>query len=257
MAGQTGGVAMGAPAIRSRALACALALGGSAWLGAGPAQAQFFGGRGGMGFGFGYGLGGYTPASVNLIDRHALQMTSIAAAEKPQPLHAAVQSGPRNNAPRLPEFGERYGVESRRLYLEDRYSLGQSGGVSAGARPASPGLAPASGPARPRFPLTSFFNGERQLVWPSDAPVDGDLKSMRDAADVAAAGVLKETAGGGVATVASVTDARSALLNYGRPALRQVRSADPGGVGDAFDGFLMSLYDALGRAASQQVALNR
>ncbi len=103
--------------------------------------------------------------------------------------------------------------------------------------------------ARPLVPLTSFFNAQNQLIWPADAPVAGDLKAKRDAFEQVCQKVLQEVKQNGVASIASVTEARQKLIEYGRPALKYVREHETPRVADAFHVFLLSLYDSLAQAA--------
>ena len=228
-----------------RRLGVAVVVGLAAWLGlgAGPAGAQ--------GFGFGYGGFGYnfhyTPPSVSFLNQHSLATTAAAAASKPQALVAPDDNYGRTPAASLPPFSDRYNVESRRQYLEDRYALGQ-----AGDGPPTP--APA--PARRSHPISSFFAKDGTLVWPIDAPTYNDLGPKRAAADRAALEVLNETANGNAASVAAVTDARNKLLEYGRPALAYARSKESSQTADSFHRFLLSLYDSLGRSATARVARN-
>jgi hypothetical protein len=100
------------------------------------------------------------------------------------------------------------------------------------------------------IPLFSFFNASWELVWPAEAPVGGDLKVKRDISDRASLAVLEETRQGGFAKVATVADARQKLLDYGRPALQEIRATATPRVADTFHLFLLSLYESLGQAAS-------
>ena len=86
------------------------------------------------------------------------------------------------------------------------------------------------------------------------APADGDLKAKRDTSDKACDVVLQETRREGVASLASVTDARQKLLDYGRPALASARARETPRVADTFHMFLLSLYDSLAQAASPSSA---
>ncbi len=63
------------------------------------------------------------------------------------------------------------------------------------------------------------------IVWPADAPTAGDLNDKRSAFDQASQAVLTESKKTGVASIATVTDARQKLLDYGRPGLQYVRDA--------------------------------
>jgi len=63
--------------------------------------------------------------------------------------------------------------------------------------------------------------------------------------------VLKESRQNGVASTATVTAARQKLLDYGRPALQQVRASSTPQVVNTFHHFLLSLYDSLARSAAR------
>ena len=58
-----------------------------------------------------------------------------------------------------------------------------------------------------------------QLAWPADSPTGGELKEKRAAFDQVSHVVLDESKKSGVASMASVTDARQKLIDYGRPGL--------------------------------------
>ena len=68
--------------------------------------------------------------------------------------------------------------------------------------------------------------------------------------DQAGQAVLDEIKKNGVASIATVTDARQKLLDYGRPALQYVRTHETPRVADTFHVFLLSLYDSLAQAAN-------
>ena len=51
----------------------------------------------------------------------------------------------------------------------------------------------------PSLPLSSFYNADNVLVWPGDAPLEGDLKEKRAVFDQASEAVLSETKKNGVA----------------------------------------------------------
>jgi hypothetical protein len=103
--------------------------------------------------------------------------------------------------------------------------------------------------ARKIVPLASFFNAMRQLVWPQESPVDGELGDKRDASDAACLAVLDEQERQQAASLATVAEARQKLLDYGRPALQQVRQNSTATITEMFNGFLLSLYDSLADAA--------
>jgi hypothetical protein len=104
--------------------------------------------------------------------------------------------------------------------------------------------------SKPLVPLTSFFNAQNQLVWSGDAPTVDGLKEKRDAFDRTAQVVLGEVRKNGVASIASVTESRQSLLDYGRPALHYVRTHETPRLADSFHMFLLQLYDSLEQAAN-------
>jgi hypothetical protein len=103
-------------------------------------------------------------------------------------------------------------------------------------------------PQVPSLPLSSFYNTENVLVWPGDSPMEGDLKSKRAVFDQSSAVVLSESKKHGVASMASVTDARNKLLEYGRPALAYARAHETARISDSFHMFMLSLYESLAQA---------
>jgi hypothetical protein len=103
--------------------------------------------------------------------------------------------------------------------------------------------------SRPVAPLVSFYDAQSQLGWPADAPTADSLKEKRAAFDQASLAVLDETRKNGVAAVATVTEARQKLLDYGRPALQYVRTHETPRIADTFHVFLLELYDSLAQAA--------
>ena len=85
-------------------------------------------------------------------------------------------------------------------------------------------------------------------MWPSDSPVGGGLKEKRDVSDRAATVVRNEVDAHGWAPIALAAEARQKLLDYGRPALQEIRQTATPPVAQGFHEFLMSLYDAIGAA---------
>jgi hypothetical protein len=77
-----------------------------------------------------------------------------------------------------------------------------------------------------------------------------ELTEKRLTFDQASLAVLEEAKKNGVASVASVSEARQKLLDYGRPALRFVRAHETPRLADSFLGFLLELYDSLAQAAT-------
>jgi hypothetical protein len=192
-------------------------------------------------FGYGWWWGGYqTPSSVTYLNQRAQLGQQAAAAARPQPLRAPVRTG------RDATFFERYDVGTRSA-IEERVARRPS-------RPATPTPAPASTtrPGRPIIALASFFNDYDQIVWPRDTPNEGELKDKRAISEAASLGVLKESRSRGVARIATVTDARNKLLDYGHPALDLLRSRATAGIVETVQNFLNSLYFALGDAATTQ-----
>jgi hypothetical protein len=218
-------------------VACLVGLVG--WLDGGRAQAQF-GDYGGFG-GFGWGLGPQTPASVNFLNDHAIARMGAAAAARPQPLRA-----PRAVV-RDVEFFNRYDAATRASMAEGiaRRRGPARAPVTLAQAPSADNNPP---PARPLIPLASFFNTMRQLIWPADAPTEGDLAAKRSTSDEATLEVFNELKGRGFTQLATATDARSKLLDYGRPALQFMRDNSTARVSDAFHVFLLSLYDSIGQA---------
>ena len=75
----------------------------------------------------------------------------------------------------------------------------------------SPGVTPTAMTVpqqMPSLPLASFYDAKGLIVWPADSPVAGDLKEKRSVFDQASQLALAETKKSGVASIATVTDAR-------------------------------------------------
>ena len=102
----------------------------------------------------------------------------------------------------------------------------------------------------PSLPLASFYNADGHMVWPGDAPTAGDLKEKRSEFDQASETVLAELKKNGVASIATVTDARQKLLDYGRPGLNMSATHETPRVADAYHLFLLSLYESLAQAVN-------
>jgi hypothetical protein len=105
-------------------------------------------------------------------------------------------------------------------------------------------------PPTPTLPLASFYNAESELVWPAEAPTAGDLKAKRAIFDEASKAVFDETKKSGVASIATVTDARKKLIEYGRPGLQYARAHDTPRIADTYHLFLLSLYESLAQAVN-------
>ncbi len=216
----------------------ALIVGLAAGLGGSSAHAQF-------GYGWGWGLGYQTPAVVNYTYQRANIAEGAAYANRPTNLTAPARP------PRDVDFFERYDPQTLQA-MENRVARNPRTYYQPPPAPTAVAVAtpsPAAGtPTYKSAPLSSFFNQYDEVVWPTDAPVTGGLQAERTVSDQASRAVLKEYNTDGLAKVATVTDARNKLLDYGRPALEFVRTHTPP-VADTFHGYLLSLYDAIGRAA--------
>ncbi len=219
---------------RGSRLAVACGAGLVAWLGGDCAQAQGFGGIGG----FGWGLGYQTPASVNFLNDHANARVGSVAARQPTNLTAPIPVS------RDVDFFTRYDAATRAA-MEDRVARNPRGPVIRPAPALMTSLADSPTPARQIAPLPSFFNKMRQIVWPADAPTHGDLAEKRTASDAKTLELFNEFQKQGFGLVATATEARSKLLEYGRPALRSIRENSTTAVSDAFHSFLLSLYDSI------------
>ncbi len=68
--------------------------------------------------------------------------------------------------------------------------------------------------------------------------------------------MLKETKQRSAASINTVTEARQKLLDYGRPALRELRETSTPRIADTFHLFLLSLYDSLAQAGSPPEVLS-
>lgn len=216
---------------------------------AGQAEAQF--GFGGFG-GFGWGMYPYTPPSVNAINQRA-----------------NIRSGMDQEALNRTSLGtpDRFAYRREAVSMQQRYDVSSMRGMDVARAgrgtpmPSSPGnggsrrpqQAPEQAVSRPALEITSFVNNQDQLVWPSDAPVSGDLIGKRDVADEAVHGVVEEYRAMNFARINTVANAREALIGYGQPALQYLRENSTARVADSFHLFLLSLYDSLAQAAEQGV----
>jgi hypothetical protein len=208
-----------------------------------PAKAQF-----GMGYGGFMGGFNYVPSPTDFINSHAL----IQAGRGQQ---APASFRPYANNPN--SFHNRL----RDNGFVPSYDVRRRQPTTARAQPArsqasSTTIASARTPAPKQIaPLASFFDSAMKLIWPSESPVDGDLGDKRDTSDQASLAVLKETKEHQLASLATVTDARQKLLDYGRPALKQIRLVATTRIADIFHDFMLSLYDSLEHAAVPSAAL--
>ncbi len=205
------------------------------------AQFGFGGGFGGGGFGFGYG------AAFSQVPKPESYLYQKSLVDAARPLRIPSRDVYANNSNsyinhiRDNGFVDRYSADRREI-PQYRYASRPQNAAGANATPAAaPG---------PLLPLFSFYDAQNKLQWPANAPTEGGLKEKRDVSDKACDVVLAETKQNGVAALASVTDARQKLLDYGRPALADVRARETPRVADTFHMFMLSLYESLAQAAN-------
>lgn len=226
-------------------------------VGSGRAEAQF---------GYGYGLFNfnYQPPEVGYIDKLSLQNASRATMGPVQNNGYANNPNSYFNQLHGDNSYDRYDVATRRSIDASigRYSDGPP--PSAYSRPEPPPAStsnaprtaqpttPAPAPAAPTqsWTLASYFDPNKRLVWPDEAPSDGEFKATRATSDQACLAVLNEYSLRGLASLDTVTDARAKLLDYGKPALKFVREHSTPRIADTFHMFLLSLYESLARAAT-------
>lgn len=206
-----------------------------------PARAQY-----GMGAGWGWGMFGVQPSpSTSFLNQHAA--TRAAAGRPARASHSAYSGNPNAYFNRIRDNGfvSHYDVRRRRA---PSYQTGRTGSTMDRGREESRPAPPEASTAA-IIPLANFFDASSRLVWPQESPVDGDFKERRDESDRAVRAVLKEKQQHGAASITGATEARQHLVDYGRPALRQLRAASTPPIVDSFHRFLLSLYDSLGASA--------
>jgi hypothetical protein len=200
----------------------------------------------GFGLGWGWGFGGVGPsASTQFLNEHA--QTRAAAGGFGRRTNNVYAGNPNAYFNRIRDNGfvSHYDARRRRSpsYQPERTtSLGSA--ARAQSQPA-----PATASATSVEPIASFFDASLRLVWPQESPTDGDFKEKREISDQASLAVLNETKRHGAASIATATEARQKLVEYGRPALKQLRAAATPPIADSFHRFLLSLYDSLEAAA--------
>jgi hypothetical protein len=213
----------------------------------GPARAQY----GGLGAGWGWGMFGVQPSpSTTMLNQHALNRA--AAGRTSTRSHSAYSNNPGAYFNRIRDNGfvSHYDVQRRR---PPSYQTGRTT-VSANREREAPQPA-ASAAAAAIAPLASFFDASLRLVWPQESPVDGEFREKRDISDRAALAVLTEKQQQGLASITSAAEARQRLVDYGRPALNQLRAVATPPIADSFHRFLLSLYDSLEASASPPEAV--
>jgi hypothetical protein len=220
-------------------------------LGTGRAEAQFgYGGYGGFGYGF-----NYRPQEVDFLNQRSLLNASKATMG---PVANDVYAGrPNAYINHLHDDGylDKWDTGTRRQIEASigRYSDGPPPSYfQTHHAPAQPqAAAPASPtPASPVIPLSSFFDRYNKLVWPGEAPTFGDLGAKRTIADQACLTVLNEYNLRGLAQLSTVTEARTKLIEYGKPALAYLTANSTPRIADTFHLFLLSLYESLAQAAT-------
>lgn len=201
----------------------------------------FDGGVGGLGFGFVLGGFSQVPKPQSFLNDKAL----IDAGRDTRVPSRVVYANNSNS----------YISQIRDTGFAVRYHAASRG--SSHSRSAQPGTHSSPGVNRtavqvgkqsPSLSLASFCESTGKIVWPDNSPAVGELKEKRTAFDQASQLALAETKNNGVASVATLSDSRQKLLDYGRPALQYVRTHETPRVADEFHHFLLSLYGSLGHA---------
>ncbi len=206
----------------------------------GRAEAQF--GMGGMGFGWGFG-------GFSQVEKPDSFLYSKAISDSRRNTHIPSRDAYANNSNsyinhvRDNGFVDRYPV-ARRDSDYYRYSPPPQS-----ARSMTPTAMTVTA-LTPSLPLASFYDPEGRIAWPADAPTAGELKDKRTNFDHSSQAVLAELKKNGVAAIATVTDARQKLLDYGRPGLKYVREHETPRVADTYHLFLLSLYESLAQAVN-------
>jgi hypothetical protein len=209
----------------------------------GAAVAQYYGM--GMGMGMGWGMMPVGPSpSTQLLNDHALIRSGARTSTRS---HNAYAGNPNAYFNRIRDDGfvSHRDVRRRRPPSYQPAQTAPLGNAGQGGTTPQPAAATAAAVES----LANFFDASSVLVWPSDAPADPALKEKREVSDRASLAVLEEKKRQGTASITIVADAREKLLDYGRPALRQIREASTPPIADAFHRFLLSLYDSLEAAS--------
>jgi hypothetical protein len=200
--------------------------------------------------GFGFELFRTVPSPSQFIGDHAL--TRAAAGSKlPSRNVYANNSNSYINRIRDNGFNPHYGTESRRSPGYDVARRRSPNVRQVSNYTAPPAAVAATEPdPRPVYPISSFFNAARVLVWPAESPVTDELKPKRDVSDQNCLVVLELVEKHRSAPITTVTEARQKLLEYGQPALRLIRTISTPRLAESFHLFLLSLYDSLAAAAN-------
>jgi len=204
-----------------------------------------------MGFGYGI-LGGfnYVPSPGDFLNQHALLNAGRAGAPVSNNVYA---NNPNAFINRIRDNGfvPHAGIVDRRSpgYQASRLRPQSLSQTSNNQSPPAASSANAAA-RRPVVPIGSFFDASRMLVWPSDAPIEGDLITKRNTSDRACLAVSDLVDKHRSAPITTVTYARNRLLEYGQPALQFIRSHTTPRIAENFHQFMLSLYDSLAAAAN-------
>ena len=204
-----------------------------------------------MGYGFGI-LGGfnYVPSPGDFLNQHSLLNAGRARGPVSNNVYA---NNPNAFIHRIRDNGfvPHAGIVDRRSpgYQASRLRP-QSLSQTSNNRPAPAASSATAAVRGPVVPIGSFFDASRMLVWPSDAPVEGDLITKRDTSDQACLVVSDLVDKHRSAPITTVTYARNRLLEYGQPALQSIRSHSTPRIAENFHQFMLSLYDSLAAAAN-------
>ncbi|HEY2159499.1 MAG TPA: hypothetical protein VGH33_27990 [Isosphaeraceae bacterium] len=233
-------------------LSRAVALAALVALPAAPTRAQF--GFGGFGFGFNSPGTIYGAQTTGMLNSWALQNGAKATMGPVQ--DNVYANNPNAYINHLHDEGylDKYDVGTRREIEASvgRYSDGPPPSYyrTVSQRPAPAAQPAPAQPTAPVVPLSSFFDRYQKLVWPAGSPEFGDLAAKRTTANQSCLAVLNDYNLRGLAQVGTVTEARSNLVEYGRPALQYIRDNSTPRVADTFHLFLLSLYESLAQAAT-------
>jgi hypothetical protein len=103
---------------------------------------------------------------------------------------------------------------------------------------------------KPADHFLGFFSQNGQLVWPADAPLEGELSGKRAAVDSAMAELRTQAQSKTNFKVSSIVQSRNTLLDYGRPSLAILRENQPSRA-DSFHAWMLDLYNTLGQMSEQ------
>lgn len=107
-----------------------------------------------------------------------------------------------------------------------------------------------SAKVKPKQHFLGFFNTSGLLVWPADAPLEGELSGKRAMVDTAMQQLKTDLTGTAPPPVSSIVSARNELLAYGRPALAYLREHRSNRA-DSFHAWMLELYNTLGDLAGR------